>query len=165
MSDPDFLRTLADERAIARVLVRYCNYLDGMDLDALAALFTADCVVSYGPGDNLTSRGRDSLRQDLGRLWRWHRTSHHLSNIDIELDGHIAARARSHVLAWHERADGTTATVYGRYEDRFTYANNNWLIAERKMFMNGHDAGFRLALHPTPRRKPPQGWSAPDMDA
>ncbi len=31
------------------MLYAYCAHLDRMDLDALAALFTADCVVDYGP--------------------------------------------------------------------------------------------------------------------
>lgn len=165
MPDADIVRSIAEERTVARILVRYCNYLDLMELDALAALFTADCVVSYGIGEHLTSRGRTNLRRDLERLWRWQRTSHHLSNIDIEFDGPHSAHARSYVLAWHERADGTTATVYGRYEDRFLRREHDWLIAERTMFMNGHDAGFALALHPTPRRESPAGWQAPDIDA
>ncbi len=45
----DRLRHLEDKQAITEVLYAYCAHLDRMDLDALAALFTADCVVEYGP--------------------------------------------------------------------------------------------------------------------
>lgn len=164
MSDADSLRRLADERDISRSLVLYCHHLDRMDLDALVELFTADCVVSYGPDESLNSRGQTGLRRDLARLWRWRRTSHHLSNVEIEFDGADSARAGSYVFAWHERADGTSATVYGRYEDRFVRIDEGWRIAERKMFMNGHDAGFALTLHRTPRREPPDDWQTPDID-
>ena len=49
-SEPDSrLNDLEDKQAIAEVLYAYCAHLDRMDLDTLAALFTADCVVDYGP--------------------------------------------------------------------------------------------------------------------
>ena len=43
------LGELLDKQAISEVLYAYCAHLDRMNLDALAALFTDDCVVDYGP--------------------------------------------------------------------------------------------------------------------
>ena len=155
--------TLIDKLAIAETLYRYCRHLDMMDLDPIALLFTEDCVVSYGPDPALTSEGRDALRHDLERLWRWRRTSHHLSNVEIAVE-RDTARAHSAVIAWHERPDRTTATLYGRYEDELIRADGCWLIARRQQFMNGSCAGFTVNIHPSPRRAAPAGWTAPKID-
>ena len=168
MSEPSEFERLVEERRIERVLIAYCRGLDAMDLESIAALFTDDCVVSYGPDDALNSIGREALRSDLARLWRWQRTAHHLCNIEIEFERADAARAQSAVMAWHERTgdDGAllTAIVYGRYEDILTRTDAGWRIASRTMFMAGSDANFRVNLHPAPRRPPPPGWTAPDVE-
>lgn len=154
----------ADRQAIADVLVDYCIYLDGMELEALAGLFTAGCVVEFGPDERLNSRGRGALAKSLERMWRWQRTSHHLSNVRIEFTGPDEARTTSYVLAWHERPDGFTATVYGQYRDRFECREGRWRIAGRRMLMNGANAGFTVNLYPLERRSAPEGWVASDVD-
>ena len=164
MAHPDNNTALIDRQAIADVLVRYCNALDSMHLDELASLFTEDCLVSYGPDEKLKSHGSAALRKSLERMWRWARTSHHLSNILVDFDDADHARARSYVLAWHERPDGTTATVFGQYRDRLVREDGRWRIAARRMLMNGSDAGFTLELNRLDRRPPPPGWTAPDLD-
>lgn len=151
-------RDLADRAAITDLLHAYCRALDEMDLDAIAALFTEDCVVSYGP--SLESRGAARLVADLARLWRWRRTSHHLSNVTIRVDGD-GAEAESYVIAWHEAPDGRTATLFGQYRDRLVRTGQGWRIARRTQLMNGNDAGFTVGIHPLPRRAPPDGWTAP----
>lgn len=157
-------RRSADRQAIADVLVEYCCALDLMDLPALAALFTDDCVVEYGPGEFLQSHGSAALAKSLERMWRWSRTSHHLSNVLIRFDGRDAAFCRSYVHAWHERPDGSTATIFGQYHDRFVRQEQLWRIAERRMLMNGCDAGFTVNINRLERMPPPPGWKAPDMD-
>src|SRR5690349_18294394 len=69
------------------VLHKYCRALDLMDLEAIAVLFTEDCVVEYGPEERLRSKGAAGVAASLQRLWRWRRTSHHLSNIQIRFEG------------------------------------------------------------------------------
>jgi ketosteroid isomerase-like protein len=164
MAHPDSNAALIDRQAIVDVLVSYCNALDSMDLDKLASLFTEDCLVAYGPDEKLRSHGSAALRKSLERMWRWSRTSHHLSNVLVRFDDRDNAHATSYVLAWHERADGSTATVYGQYADRLVRQSGTWLIAERRMLMNGSDAGFTLQLNRLERRPPPPGWTAPDLD-
>ena len=159
MTDP-MLQALADRAAITELLHGYCRALDAMDLDAIPALFTGDCVVSYGP--RLESRGARQLAADLARLWRWRRTSHHLSNVTVRID-RDRAEAESYVIAWHEAPDGQTATLFGQYHDRLLRTAEGWRIAERRQVMNGNDAGFKVAIHPLLRRPPPPGWTAPDM--
>lgn len=143
------IRVLLDKGAIADVLSSYCTLLDAMDLDGLAALFTPDCIVDYGPEARLQSSGADGLRRDLARMWRWARTSHHLSNVLVTLDpGGDWAHASSYVLAWHERSDGSTATMMGRYEDRLVRGpDNRWRIASRRQLLTGNDAGFDVNIN------------------
>ena len=154
----------ADRRQITDLLVGYCVALDRMALDELAALFTADCRVEFGPDERLNSRGRDALAKSLERMWRWARTSHHLSNVRIEFTGPDAADSLSYVFAWHERPDGSTAAVWGEYRDRLVRRDGRWLIAGRTMFEHGSDAGFTVGLHRLERRPPPPGWVAPAID-
>jgi ketosteroid isomerase-like protein len=144
----DRLRDLEDKQAIAEVLYAYCASLDRMDLDALASLFTADCVVDYGPEARLQSRGAERLRHDLARMWRWARTSHHLSNVMVTLDGDGEhAGATSYVIAWHERPDGSTATMMGQYQDRLVREEGQWRISRRRQVLTGNDAGFDVNIN------------------
>jgi ketosteroid isomerase-like protein len=150
------LQALLDKQAIAEVLFSYCANLDRMDLAALAELFTEDCVVDYGPEPRLQSHGADGLRRDLARMWRWARTSHHLSNVVITIDGDGQhALASSYVIAWHERPDGSTATMMGQYKDRLVRDGARWRIASRRQELNGNDAGFDVNINRFQRLSPP----------
>ena len=160
----DQIRQLMDEREITDRLHDYCRALDLMDLAILENVFTADCVVEFGPDERLNSVGADAVRKSLERLWRWQRTSHHLSNVQIRFEDTDTASSTSYVLAWHERPDGTTATIYGQYRDQWRRMSEGWRIARRRMLMNGCDAGFTVDIHPLERRLPPEGWAAPDID-
>ena len=154
----DRLRHLEDKQAITEVLYAYCAHLDRMDLDALADLFTADCVVEYGPEPRLQSRGSDGLRGDLARMWRWARTSHHLSNVMVALDGDsVNAGATSYVIAWHERPDGSTATMMGQYRDRLAKTDGRWRISRRRQELTGNDAGFDVNINRFERLPRPDG--------
>lgn len=136
----------ADRIAITRLLHRYCAMLDRMDLEVVPELFTEDCVVVYGPEERMQSRGAASLASSLRRLWRFARTSHHLSNVEIDFDGPDAARGRSYVLAWHQEPEGSSRTLYAQYHDRFVRTPAGWRIAERRQLTNGSDVPWDLAL-------------------
>ena len=155
---------LADRQEIADLLAEYCRALDLMDLAAIARLFTEDCRVEYGPEERMQSRGSGGVAKSLERMWRWSRTSHHLSNIQVAFEDADNARSLSYVLAWHERPDGSTATVMGQYHDRLRRTRDGWRIAWRRMEMNGCDAGFTVNLYRTARRPPPEGWISPNID-
>lgn len=157
-------RELIDRQAINDVLVEYCCALDRMDLTSVAALFTDDCIVKYGPEPALQSRGAAALEKSLQRMWRWQRTAHHLANVQVEFMAPDEARVGSYVQAWHERADGSAATIFGQYKDRFLRIGDRWRIAERRMEMNGCDAGFKVDIYPFERLPAPTGWVAPQID-
>jgi hypothetical protein len=163
MEEPmaDAISRLVDQREIENLLIDYCRYLDRMELGKLAALFSEDCRVIYGPDPKLTARGRPGLEASLSRMWRWRRTAHHLTNIRIRFDGDARADSESYVHAWHEGVDGNTAIIYGRYLDRLHRLDEVWKITERRMDMNGCDNGFKVPVPPAPRCMPPSGWSPP----
>ena len=82
----------------------------------------------------------------------------------LHFAGEDAARVASYVYAWHERPDGSTATIMGQYQDRFIRGDEGWRIAERRMVMNGCDAGFTVDINRFERYPAPDGWVAPDID-
>jgi ketosteroid isomerase-like protein len=163
MTLEDMVRRVDDRLSIAEVLAAYCRALDTMQLDALEPLFTPDCVVEFGSDERLNARSAAELVEKLARLWRWRRTSHHLSNVEITFGNGTQATVRSYVIAWHERADGGTATLYGVYRDKFVRTPQGWRIAQRRQEMNGSDAGFTVGIFPTVRQPPPAGWIAPQI--
>ncbi|WP_108661387.1 nuclear transport factor 2 family protein [Acuticoccus kandeliae] len=159
---PDPLATLLARQAISDVLIAYCRHLDRMDLPAIGALFTEDCAVIYADAPAFRSDGRAALEQSLQRMWRWRRTAHHLSNVTIAFPADDEAHTESYVFAWHEGADGGTATVFGRYLDVLVRDGSGvWRIKERRMDMNGADSGFKVPLPQAPRHAPPPGWKSP----
>ena len=80
------IEELIARQRIGETLARYCNHLDSMTLDDLGQLFTEDCAVSFGPNPTLEANGREALITSLARLWRWHRTAHHLCILLLEQD-------------------------------------------------------------------------------
>ena len=106
------IEELIARQRIGETLARYCNHLDSMTLDDLGQLFTEDCAVSFGPNSNLEANGREALITSLARLWRWHRTAHHLCNVVISFDTIKKATVQSRVHAWHETRDGTEAEIF-----------------------------------------------------
>jgi 3-hydroxyacyl-CoA dehydrogenase len=145
-----------DRIAITRLLHRYCSMLDTMELELVHELFTDDCLVVYGPDERMQSRGAAELARSLRRLWRFERTSHHLSNVEIDFDGPDAAHGRSYVLAWHQQPDGAARTLYAEYEDRFVRAAVGWRIAERRQLTHGSEVPWDLPLAALERRAPPE---------
>ena len=152
MEPTDELRSV-DRIAITRLLHRYCAMLDAMELELVPELFTDDCVVIYGPDERMQSHGAAQLETALQRLWRFARTSHHLSNVELEFDGPDEAHARSYVLAWHQQPDGDARTLYAEYHDRVVRTPAGWRIAERRQLTHGSDVPWDLALTEAPRRE------------
>ena len=160
----DLIKKIIDEREITALLIEYCRALDYMDLNAISKLFSEDCVVKFGPDDQLNSYGSKAVAKSLERMWRWERTSHHLSNVSIQFSGSYKASSVSYVLAWHERADKTTATIYGQYHDELRRENGRWVITKRTMFMNGSYSGFTVNIFPFKRNTAPKNWISPNID-
>lgn len=143
----------ADRIEITRLLHRYCSMLDSMELELVRELFTTDCSVIYGPDERMQSHGVDNLASSLRRLGRFARTSHHLSNVELDFEGQDAARGRSYVIAWHQHPDGRMQTLYAEYHDRFVRTDGGWRIAERRQLTHGSDVPWDLPLTQAERRQ------------
>jgi 3-phenylpropionate/cinnamic acid dioxygenase small subunit len=159
------MQRLSDRAEIGDRLCAYCEALDAMDLERLHGVFATDCVVEFGSDERLNARGCAAVVAALARLWRWKRTSHHLSNVRIRFTGEASAEARSYVIAWHERPDGSTATLYGIYVDQMVRSDQGWRIVRRRQEMNGSDGRFPLSIFPAARNPAPAGWTPPDIEA
>jgi len=132
VSEQERLRQLLDRQEIAAVMAAYAHWADMNEPERQAATFVEDCRVRYHLSDWIAGREAltDALRQALAR---YAKTSHHVSNIEIEFDGPDSGTARSAVIAWHRRLDGSEWTLYGRYLDRWTRTEQGWRLAEREL--------------------------------
>src|SRR5687768_10338054 len=99
----DALRDLVARQAICDVIHAYCRGVDTIDAEGVAALFTTDCVVDYGPGLGQPTHGSAALAERLASgLPRFAATSHHVSNIEVQLSGDgLSATTITYLMAWH----------------------------------------------------------------
>lgn len=155
------LKRLQDRIEIEALLYEYCRALDVMDLDALSRTFTEDCLVEYGESEPLKSRGRAALKTGLQRMWRFKRTSHHLSNVQMDFVGDSHANSLCYVIAWHEYPDLSTTTIMGQYRDEHALTKDGWRIARRKLMLSGSGPEYTVPLYRLERRPPPPGWVNP----
>ncbi|MBU6268489.1 MAG: nuclear transport factor 2 family protein [Sphingomonadales bacterium] len=123
------LAELTARAAITDCLHRYCRGIDRADLPLILSAFHLDAKDNHsGETESAVERFTRTVVQGMPM-----RTSHQLSNIVIELDGHRAA-AQSYMTAWHQfEHDGETWNwvLAGRYLDRLECRSGDWRIAER----------------------------------
>lgn len=116
--------------AIRALDARYCRVLDDGDWDSLVSLFTGD-----GEFVGLSrARGPAALRTffaglaDAGLTAFWH----HVTNLEITLDGPDAARARS--FLWQPCVqDGVPHIAAGRYLDTLRRVDGTWRYATKQV--------------------------------
>jgi 3-phenylpropionate/cinnamic acid dioxygenase small subunit len=132
VSEPSLLRQLLDRQEIMAMMAAYTRCADMNQPEQQAEVFIDDCRVRYHPDDWILGRGAvtEALRT---ALTRYSKTSHHLGNIEIDFEDPNSATAQSTVIAWHRRNDGSEWTLYGRYVDRWTRAEQGWRLAEREL--------------------------------
>lgn len=155
MSDrADTLRELADRQAITDLIHAYCFHFDNNEPDAVAALFTDDATVDYGP-ESATIVGSASIAETIavGLERTFAATSHHVSNIRITFEGPDDARSVSYLYAWHRYVDGSPdGELWGRYRHRFARTADGWRIGELLLEAAGTVEFHRATMHPIGRR-------------
>jgi hypothetical protein len=112
------LGRLRERDAINGLLLLYCELVDGNRQADVLNLFTEDATYDHGHGRVFT--GRAELASLFAQLDLNDATSHHLSNVHIELEPGQAGRAssRSYVYAYHRRTgSGQVVQLWGRYHD------------------------------------------------
>ncbi|MFV0316688.1 MAG: nuclear transport factor 2 family protein [Microthrixaceae bacterium] len=148
----DQVRELRDREEIARLLHEYCRAVDLYHPEEVAAVFTEDCVVSYGPTLGGV-QGRDALASSLkAGLAHYDATNHLLGNVQIDFDDPDSAHGMSLVYAWHRMRNGAPdAHLWAQYHDRFVRTTGGWLIAQRRLLVAG-ESEFPLSWEPIGRR-------------
>ena len=133
-----------DRDAIRSLIHGYCFHFDRNEPEAVAALFTEDATIDYGP-EHAPIVGRDAIAPTIavGLGERFRATSHHVSNIEITFADEDDARSVSYLYAWHEYVDGSESELWGRYLHRFRREDGEWLIAELELLE-------RLSSGPSP---------------
>lgn len=153
--DPEAaLRELADRQAIADLVHAYCFHFDNNEPAAVAALFTDDATVDYGP-ESATIVGADSIAATIavGLERTFAATSHHVSNLQITFEGPDDARSVTYVYAWHRYVDGSPdGELWGRYRHRFVRTEAGWRIGELRLEAAGTVDFHRATMHPIGRR-------------
>jgi ketosteroid isomerase-like protein len=140
---------LRAEAAIARVLYAYCDAVDANHTEQIVAIFADDAVFDFGFGRIFT--GREELTRLFAQLHVYSATSHHLSNVVIDVPSGSdldTATARSRVYAFHRVADtGQIAHLWGVYDDVLTRGDSGWVIARRQL-----RAAAELGADPAPNQ-------------
>lgn len=148
------VRELVDRQEICELVYAYCDRFDRNEPDAVAALFTADALIDYGP-EAQTIVGADAIAPTIavGLERTFAATSHHVSNVRIEFDGPDTARSISYLYAWHRYRDGSPdGELWGRYHHRFERTAAGWRIAELMLRAAGTADFHRATMHPIGRR-------------
>lgn len=136
---------LLAREGVRETITRYAHLVDSGRFDALLDLFTEDAVLETGTRPPV--QGRAAIRAlfvDTGTRLGATQTKpfirHHVSNIDVEIEGTDAARARSYFLAVTERGPDH----WGRYQDRLVRVDGRWLFQHRRVRTEGRAANSAL---------------------
>jgi ketosteroid isomerase-like protein len=151
MPDPEG----TDHRAITELFFAYARHFDQNDPESVAALFTDDAVIDYGP-ELRPIRGRANIapRISAGLTEIFAATSHHLSNVNITLGDHDDATGMAYVYAWHRYRDGSPdGYLWGQYHNRFRRTSIGWQISELILRVAGTKDFHRSTMHPIGRRE------------
>jgi ketosteroid isomerase-like protein len=145
---------LLDRQAIADLIYAYCDHFDRNEPEEVAALFTADATVDYGP-EAQTIVGSDAIASTIavGLEHTFAATSHHVTNIRLTFDTPDDARAVTYLYAWHRYVDGSPdGELWGRYHHRFRRTDAGWRISELVLNAAGMVNFHRATMHPIGRR-------------
>jgi ketosteroid isomerase-like protein len=145
---------LLDRQAITDLIHAYCYHFDRNEPEQVAALFSEDATVDYGPEAPTIVGGAAIAPTISGALERiFAATSHHVSNIQITLDDADHAHAVSYLYAWHRYVDGSPdGELWGVYRHRFARTPDGWRISELVLQAAGSVDFHRSTMHPIGRR-------------
>ena len=148
------VQELLDRQAITELIHAYCFHFDRNEPDEVAALFTDDATVDYGPEvTTVVGAGAIAAAIAVGLENTFAATSHHVSNITLTFDGPDEARGITYLYAWHRYVDGSPdGELWGRYNHRFVRTKDGWRIAELVLTAAGMSNFHRAAMHSIGRR-------------
>ncbi|PWJ17033.1 nuclear transport factor 2 family protein [Jannaschia seohaensis] len=151
------LEGLCDRAEITDLIHAYCFHFDRADPDGVAALFTEDAVIDYGPDvDIVTGAAALHAMVTKGATTLFAATSHHVSNVTVTFETPDRATSNCYLYAWHRyRADGRESELWGQYDHTFQRTGAGWRIARLTLSAAGTRAFHRANMHPVPRKLGP----------
>jgi ketosteroid isomerase-like protein len=154
VDDAAVLLELLDRRAIEDLIHSYCRHFDQNEPELVAALFTEDAVVDYGPEfPNIDGAASIGETIAVGLEQTFAATSHHVSNIQVTFEGPDHATGLTYLYAWHRYRDGSPdGELWGRYHHRFERTSGGWRIAGLVLTAAGTRDFHRSTMHPTGRQ-------------
>jgi ketosteroid isomerase-like protein len=148
------VRELLDRQEIGDLIHAYCTHFDLNEPEQVAALFTDDAIVDYGPElPPIVGAASIAARIAVGLDEIFAATSHHVSNIRLTFETPDRARGVTYLYAWHRYRDGSPdGELWARYHHRFERTADGWRIAELVLRAAGTVDFHRATMHPTGRR-------------
>ena len=130
MTGDQALQEILDHHAITKLMNRYIDRIDANDPQGAAACFAEDGVGVYW-GDY---QGREAIAERLtGILAAFDATSHHLSNVLLDIDGDRAT-GLAYVYAFPRYAENFEPMHYwGRWVDELQRVDGQWLFMRREV--------------------------------
>ena len=118
---------LQDREQIRSILYTYVDRVDAGDIGAVTNLFTADIRYDFMGTERV---GRDRVGQRIRRaLAQFDRTSHHVSNLLVTVDGDRASQSAS-LYAYHRyRESGAAWHFWGRYQQSLIRIDGGWQVS------------------------------------
>ena len=134
-SENSDIRELLDKQACTEVLTRYCRALDWLDGEALKKVFAADAHIDYG---FFRGRGDAFILAVMEVEHSFERRWHFVANAIIQVNGDTAEAESYGLAAAVSTKEGHTTThVFGgRYLDRLTQRDGQWLITWRQYVLD-----------------------------
>jgi SnoaL-like domain/EthD domain len=138
------LKTLQDEREIARALGRFSRLLDSKSIADLEQVFARDLSFDYGKGGD--QHGIEALHAWMhAGLDPCGGTQHLIGNVMVDVTGD-SALSRAYVQARHQRPSDLGGQVFdanGEYVDRWERRSEGWRIVRRdaRWFVLTGDSG------------------------
>jgi len=123
---------IEDRFAIIDLVAAYCTAIDGRDLEAFVACFTADGVIRHADGV-MRLDGREAIREYYTRRFGDYGVTFHYPHAHtVTLDG--PDEAHGVVTAHAEMAlNGEAWLAAFRYTDRYRREEGRWRFAEREL--------------------------------
>ena len=130
-----------DDTAIANLVFRYAELIDGGDFDGIGALF-ADAVIG-ADGSTVEWRGAEAITAMYVNGTRRYedgtpRSKHVTTNLIIDVDdarAHATCRSYYTVLQQTDELS-LQPIIAGRYHDEFERVDDQWRFARRTMFVD-----------------------------
>lgn len=124
---------LQDIREVEQVFVTYFDRVDAKDPEGAAALFAEDARIEVMTGRTVI--GRDAYARTLRAvLDQYIRTSHHVSNFKVTVDGDRAELV-AYVDAVHRMVeDGRIWQLWARIVDVLERRDDGWVVTEHTLY-------------------------------